>query len=226
MCYVFRKMLFPVCVCLWYLQKVSSGLHKVGHKAGNTDYHITRPDQRAVGVACLDLVHIRPWTFEYSSAHRGFRPPHCHPGYTIRGALEIQLVPLWLFEIRFKKAHGLWLTCLQTKRCYWYVLTSACCSGALCFLTVFSSMSVTLLSISLKRISSSNTLGTTFCTSKWSCVWQLSWTILPQRRGPVLACRTTMGSLQHPTQRRRGRQWRQAGPVTHRPPSTMPLWHM
>lgn len=194
----------------------------------NTDYNITRPDQRAVGVAYLDLVHIRPYEHFSVVQHTGDLVPPLSPWLHNMGALEIRLVPLWLFEILFKRGHGHWLTCLQTKRCYWYLLTIACCSGPLSYsvFLVFSSMSVILLSISLKRISSSNTLGTTFCTSKWSCVWQLFWTILPPRRGPVLACRTTMGSLQHPTQRCRGRQWRQAGPVTHRPPSTMLLWHM
>lgn len=82
------------------------------------------------------------------------------------------------------------------------------------------------LAPSLPRICSSNTRGITFCTSKWSCVWRLSWTILPQRTGHTQASRTTMGSPQHQPLKPRGRQRRRPGPTTPRPPSITPLWHM
>lgn len=82
------------------------------------------------------------------------------------------------------------------------------------------------LPLSLCRICFSSTPGITFCTSKWSCVWRLSWTTLLQRSDTARASRTMTRSLLRRTLRPRWRQRNQAGPVTHRPPSIMPLWHM
>lgn len=60
---------YLIMFCVFISENVASDLHKVCHE-GSTDYLITPPDQRAVDMAYLEQVHIRPSSF----GQTGFKP--------------------------------------------------------------------------------------------------------------------------------------------------------
>ncbi len=143
----FRRMLLPDSVCVFCLKKLHQICTRLVMRQGSTDYLITPPDQRALSVAYLEQVHIRPSSFVCSWAERGSSPLHL-PWLNNMGALERFRYYHHDFSNHARRNRTTWccsnsLKCLKLT-CYRYVLTTACCYGrfllntvALCYMHSF-----------------------------------------------------------------------------------------